>query len=116
MCPPVHPRPRGEHRFAVMQDASMVGSSPPARGTRIARIRRFDDSRFIPARAGNTRTHPASPSSASVHPRPRGEHITSGFARIEYSGSSPPARGTLHPDLELLPKNRFIPARAGNTT
>ena len=52
---------------------------------------------------------------STVHPRLRGEHrIAVSFLRCS-SGSSPPTRGTPHPDLYLPPKSRFIPAYAGNT-
>ena len=95
-------------------------------------------SRFIPARAGNTSWPCASRTWTTVHPRPRGEHPTFDKAVNALIGSSPPARGprraqgattpagTVHPppargtpDLrQCAPSDalhRFIPARAGNT-
>ena len=52
----------------------------------------------------------------SVHPRSRGEHVIEPFADGGAFGSSPLARGTR---FEIDPQGRlerFIPARAGNTT
>ena len=112
------------------------GSSPPARGTReleqpfdavhrfiparagntlVVELETVRVDRFIPARAGNTCTWPANFTSASVHPRPRGEHEYRPLLLLFPDGSSPPARGT---PLELVvhaSPHRFIPARAGNT-
>ena len=88
--PAVHPRTRGEHVLAPRW-ASRYGSSPHARGTPpVYRLL----GRFIPARAGNTTTMAAPPTSPvhargthapgrdgqdAVHPRTRGEHRTSRF-------------------------------------
>ena len=113
---PVHPRPRGEHAAVSELSANVVGSSPPARGTRRALLRLQVVERFIPARAGNTQVLPSSTRHSSVHPRPRGEHIDGAEAELRSIGSSPPARGT--PARRVLARfnHRFIPARAGNTT
>ncbi len=92
---PVHPRWRGEHPLSSLCGMTSAGSSPLARGTRLADIEFTADLRFIPAGAGNTggvahclRLHP-------VHPRWRGEHAT-GL-------------------LIIVRSLRFIPAGAGNT-
>ena len=111
----VHPRPRGEHDGEGQPARESIGSSPPARGTHVraagAGVRR----RFIPARAGNTRDRPARSIWPPVHPRPRGEHLVSGFGRRLRNGSSPPARGTPRERIRAASAKRFIPARAGNT-
>ena len=49
----VHPRRRGERRMVTLDLMETVGSSPQARGTRLARKARRSNSRFIPAGAGN---------------------------------------------------------------
>ena len=92
-----------------------AGSSPLARGTppgnRPLRVR----SRFIPARAGNTTPGAPSAATATVHPRSRGEHWSAERSAAVCPGSSPLARGTPLLRPPLLPAERFIPARAGNT-
>ena len=113
---PVHPRPRGEHIGLDEPTVTHYGSSPPARGTHLSIVRVKLDERFIPARAGNTSGTHSNCSARSVHPRPRGEHRMMRPQRPRNSGSSPPARGTpLHARRQIV-SNRFIPARAGNTT
>ena len=92
---PAHPRSRGEHLPPPRSSRHFRGSSPLARGTRLACLRAFASKRLIPARAGNT-----SP--------PR--HV----ARPE-GGSSPLARGTRLIAPNFSPPARLIPARAGNT-
>ena len=72
---PVHPRSRGEHSPHGCVAGGEDGSSPLARGTlRGARLR-HRRARFIPARAGNTRTTGAGAAAVPVHPRSRGEHL-----------------------------------------
>ena len=71
----VHPRERGEHRLGLRLEHRMAGSSPRARGTRLAHAGDRGGRRFIPASAGNTsalfdKLHPN-----AVHPRERGEHL-----------------------------------------
>ena len=111
----VHPRSRGEHRGQSSKRTFPAGSSPLARGTHAAPVRRADPVRFIPARAGNTASSTSRQRAASVHPRSRGEHVTSSTLRISTSGSSPLARGTRPGQADAAGLLRFIPARAGNT-
>ena len=73
-------------------------------------------SRFIPARAGNTGLSWDSTPHHPVHPRSRGEHPTIRWFRCSRIGSSPLARGTLFRHTDDRVVNRFIPARAGNTS
>ena len=72
--PPVHPRSRGEHIHYDTVSLHNTGSSPLARGTRRSGCSSTAHSRFIPARAGNTRTCDGVRPTRSVHPRSRGEH------------------------------------------
>ena len=113
---PVHPRSRGEHVKVVDQVKEIVGSSPLARGTlrRVVLDARVD--RFIPARAGNTVRRSRRSNPTAVHPRSRGEHTAHTCAAWMISGSSPLARGTRMGGLPPDTCNRFIPARAGNTS
>ena len=114
----VHPRPRGEHERAIVLVAIVAGSSPPARGTLDESLRLPDRARFIPARAGNTRSSRSASAvipARAVHPRPRGEHSRCRRVNQLVAGSSPPARGTRRPLQHGAHQLRFIPARAGNT-
>ena len=112
---PVHPRSRGEHIADRLCIPILDGSSPLARGTRSATPDAWDRERFIPARAGNTGHPRASPRRAPVHPRSRGEHTSTVTENRNCSGSSPLARGTRSRRPVLGTRERFIPARAGNT-
>ena len=111
----VHPRSRGEHYqgfHAAMNDA---GSSPLARGTHEERQVLGPDVRFIPARAGNTLPCLYPLTHSPVHPRSRGEHKNATILTRPFTGSSPLARGTRYVRVALDQRDRFIPARAGNT-
>ena len=113
--PPVHPRSRGEHPERTARTATRSGSSPLARGTRRRCRLQQGTFRFIPARAGNTRTPAPSTPRSAVHPRSRGEHgARTGTVRSQ-CGSSPLARGTPPGPRAGSRPARFIPARAGNT-
>ena len=113
--PAVHPRSRGEHP-ALSRDRSMrVGSSPLARGTLLWSLASPPPVRFIPARAGNTSAAGWTRTASAVHPRSRGEHGTPTSSRRTGSGSSPLARGTRRHPRRAPDRDRFIPARAGNT-
>ncbi|CBA28710.1 hypothetical protein CTU_10520 [Cronobacter turicensis z3032] len=111
----VYPRSRGEHAVDFLSDLRVFGLSPLARGTLFKRYRRGDDSRFIPARAGNTTNRRSLAPYAPVYPRSRGEHFSNLRPRKNIHGLSPLARGTLETFIDALRNLRFIPARAGNT-
>ena len=113
---PVHPRSRGEHAFRFASSSRSAGSSPLARGTPPEPRRDGHDHRFIPARAGNTGPEGSTVQPEPVHPRSRGEHGGPGRPGRRGAGSSPLARGTPPPHVVPEVAERFIPARAGNTS
>ena len=113
---PVHPRSRGEHRGGSGRVLGVGGSSPLARGTRRAPGTAPRAARFIPARAGNTAGRRPARRRGSVHPRSRGEHRRGVGGAAHGDGSSPLARGTPRRSHAAAEPERFIPARAGNTT
>ena len=94
----------------------LIGSSPLARGTPEHHHRRHVGDRFIPARAGNTSGSSASSWRLAVHPRSRGEHMIATACFFGQGGSSPLARGTPMGRPHHRERDRFIPARAGNTS
>ena len=110
-----HPRSRGEHRFRVLAEERLLGSSPLARGTRLCIEHHTFGHGLIPARAGNTQDFAQNLHVQRAHPRSRGEHRRLYRVRKYRRGSSPLARGT---QLEVNPAVSvcgLIPARAGNT-
>ena len=113
--PAVHPRACGEHSFRVGPVHPQNGSSPRMRGTPILATVENHIDRFIPAHAGNTETSTASNLSRPVHPRACGEHPPPQPSYTGSGGSSPRMRGTRVRQLVSLPRDRFIPAHAGNT-
>ncbi len=111
----VHPRVRGEHLMCLGIPWCLLGSSPRTRGTRYSFLIAPVFCRFIPAYAGNTANCPVSPVQITVHPRVRGEHISTQTPVTLSSGSSPRTRGTRKTRLLAHLIIRFIPAYAGNT-
>ena len=100
----------------IAQGVRGRGSSPHGRGTLGSTISDETGERFIPARAGNTPSAAAAGSYRSVHPRTGGEHMFQpGMSLLDY-GSSPHGRGTPCRPSGPPVRERFIPARAGNTT
>ncbi len=113
---PVHPHPRGEHMPRIIMAWILLGSSPPAWGTR-PQIRYIHACwRFIPTRVGNTVLRRSSLFSPAVHPHPRGEHPFPSRLDVFFFGSSPPAWGTLSTSNSCSHSGRFIPTRVGNTS
>ena len=113
--PAVHPRSRGEHGRVPITSGSHVGSSPLARGTPCPPTLQTPILRFIPARAGNTPAAVRLELPIPVHPRSRGEHALVMKLAPWVGGSSPLARGTRARGAVATTRDRFIPARAGNT-
>ena len=112
----VYPRWRGELFCALAFCWLSRGLSPLARGTLCRCQHCWRVIRFIPAGAGNTVPRIISLSSSTVYPRWRGEHSASLMPIIGLGGLSPLARGTRRPRIVRLPRRRFIPAGAGNTS
>ncbi len=110
-----HPRERGEHIGAGLRKAGRRGSSPRARGTRVMTPKVGRCGRIIPASAGNTCRKASCMAPHPDHPRERGEHDTRRVSTCSKNGSSPRARGTLHPIIQNGAGFRIIPASAGNT-
>ena len=114
--PSVHPRLCGEHDVDLLALGANHGSSPPVRGTLDIPQRLQEQSRFIPACAGNTSIANRYSAVESVHPRLCGEHSGSPHMSATICGSSPPVRGTPRSAANTHGKTRFIPACAGNTS
>ena len=110
----VHPRIRGERDPYPFVTAANFGSSPHTRGTRLDDIPGIGSRRFIPAYAGNAPSRPGLKSSATVHPRIRGERSRPFFLADVIHGSSPHTRGTRVEHASEREHARFIPAYAGN--
>ena len=85
------------------------------RGTPLKPVIRAASARFIPAHAGNTQRTGRFPGRIAVHPRACGEHARLSSVSMPASGSSPRMRGTPARPGPDKPRNRFIPAHAGNT-
>ena len=94
----------------------MLASSPRGRGTPRDSMHRRHGRRFIPARAGNTLSPATGAITESVHPRAGGEHTWDSGREQVFNGSFPRGRGTLRGMLHRKLAQRFIPARAGNTS
>jgi len=112
----VHPRVGGEHLCDTLVRGFDDGSSPRGRGTHPVIGHRGRADRFIPAWAGNTRYRTGSSRHTAVHPRVGGEHAGGIAKGSSADGSSPRGRGTLVAEVVRVPRLRFIPAWAGNTT
>ena len=111
----VHPRACGEHCRICRSLPTRRGSSPRMRGTLVSGGVLSDDSRFIPAHAGNTEQVFLYYQAQTVHPRACGEHAILSATVVPSAGSSPRMRGTRIEPEELKALIRFIPAHAGNT-
>ena len=111
----VHPRAGGEHSGSGVPGGWGRGSSPRGRGTLVSLADIGSQTRFIPARAGNTGQIDAFPLPSPVHPRAGGEHSCAAACSAASCGSSPRGRGTRYLMTAWHGSPRFIPARAGNT-
>ena len=112
----VYPRPCGEQALRAICSPWSIGLSPPVRGTASHRRRQGHHVRFIPARAGNSGPFPRAPGPWPVYPRPCGEQMAVDHVPKLRGGLSPPVRGTGPPPGAQRRRQRFIPARAGNSS
>ena len=113
---PVHPRACGELYETRALPKAAGGSSPRVRGTLcVGNVERVF-TRFIPARAGNSNRALPRTWLVPVHPRACGELDIDTIIQVGSNGSSPRVRGTLNIERMNMRKNRFIPARAGNSS
>ena len=110
-----HPRMRGEHDLDRRVRVKGPGSSPHARGARIAGMLIRTPRGIIPACAGSTEKRSPACHWSRDHPRMRGEHNSARFGFTRTVGSSPHARGAPSPVLHITPPSRIIPACAGST-
>ena len=92
--PAVHPRMRGERGRHDVRAQTLTGSSPHARGTHLKMGIPANNSRFIPACAGNASAILRNSDGEAVHPRMRGEREMVSCLAAKIFGSSPHARGT----------------------
>ena len=106
---------RGEHRRMDGRNVRLPGSSPHARGTRLAPSEHVRPYGIIPACAGNTKRKAYSLLGVRDHPRMRGEHRARAVSASTALGSSPHARGTRMSNLSMYAMYGIIPACAGNT-
>ena len=110
-----HPRTRGVY-WVVWPACSMTtGSSPHARGLPPPDHHRQGRLGIIPARAGFTRPPGRRRCGRWDHPRTRGVYDVVEPGEVARLGSSPHARGLLHPPEHEPLRLRIIPARAGFT-
>ncbi len=112
----VYPHSRGEQKSCAHAMCTRRGLSPLARGTVTVRGSTLDPHRFIPARAGNSQPGDDLLIYWTVYPRSRGEQTEYLGKARETGGLSPLARGTGHGCHRLHICDRFIPARAGNSS
>ena len=112
----VYPRTRGATRRATAPVSAGRGLSPHARGNR-RRIRRCDVADgSIPARAGQPLVDSQNPHRPQVYPRTRGATSVMALKWALRSGLSPHARGNREHYDRVPPRERSIPARAGQPT
>ena len=110
-----HPRSRGEYWENFATGLGEMGSSPLSRGIRGGRRPGLGWWGIIPALAGNTGPLYARDGVATDHPRSRGEYSTRRGEVNPVLGSSPLSRGIREGGRGVRPRERIIPALAGNT-
>ena len=110
-----HPRVRGENLLERRGQLPRQGSSPRVRGKHRSGHQRHLGGGLIPACAGKTASHRASPGRRPAHPRVCGENETTVCFAVVHRGSSPRVRGK---PCDAAPARRdlgLIPACAGKT-
>ena len=92
-CMWAHPRWRGEDAVNAGRCWWLGGSSPLARGGRVAAVVALGVQGLIPAGAGRTRLATSAAAGITAHPRWRGEDSSPSTGVSPGHGSSPLARG-----------------------
>ena len=111
-----HPRSRGVYAGEGHPYHAHCGSSPLARGLRVAAQPLPPGVGIIPARAGFTGSLPARSGGGRDHPRSRGVYIEDDEEFFDLVGSSPLARGLRSSRGVQDLAGGIIPARAGFTS
>ena len=111
----VHPRVCGEQLAKLTRRQTDAGSSPRVRGTGEPDVPFHVAQRFIPACAGNRIGAVPATRPRPVHPRVCGEQVSANSYSDRKPGSSPRVRGTEVGRFEIVARERFIPACAGNS-
>ena len=93
--------------------ASIVGLSPPVRGSPKRPVTLSTSSRSIPARAGEPRSRTSPRDTHWVYPRPCGGATSRARLPTHRKGLSPPVRGSLEALRRVRRDRGSIPARAG---
>ena len=110
----------GSRATALRRNHATKAARPPsvhprACGEQVDFLNIFrDESRFIPAPAGNRFIESRACSMPPVHPRACGEQAVKDNWGMVKTGSSPRLRGTVEAQRGILAGHRFIPAPAGN--
>ena len=110
-----HPRMRGEDKGGARKRKQNVGSPPHARGRQLITTILKLKTRITPACAGKTKLHPLGRTSATDHPRMRGEDTLDSSTRWTIFGSPPHARGRRWSLWKGSERSRITPACAGKT-
>ena len=110
-----HPRSRGVYGAHEQGCGAVGGSSPLARGLRIAEAVRLTLTGIIPARAGFTGLEALSIRGKLDHPRSRGVYECAHGNGFSSKGSSPLARGLPIAPFHVYRPGGITPARAGFT-
>ena len=110
-----HPRSRGVYGMTDVAREAATGSSPLARGLRLAGRDGHPHAGIIPARAGFTGASKRNWRPRGDHPRSRGVYRHDGGAEDATRGSSPLARGLRGDPVVFGGGAGIIPARAGFT-
>jgi len=110
---PVHPHPRGEATGNKSACCVMIGSPPPAWGSRGLCLDKRGPDRFTPTRVGKPTGYMVGISGYTVHPHPRGEAEMAEWETIIALGSPPPAWGSQATVAIRAVRGRFTPTRVG---
>ena len=111
----VYPRVGGGNIRFLSAAAREGGLSPRGRGKHGSRVEPSEETRSIPAWAGETSRQLRQIGSARVYPRVGGGNLSCPPRRVGYGGLSPRGRGKQRPAEQQHKRGRSIPAWAGET-